>query len=69
MTIRGKESMNRIDNEDWYYIDEENQRVLLTDKAPESARRSFELYTRLNWRHYKDLGATPLDEANDRKNF
>ena len=66
MTIRGKESMNWIDNEDWYYIDEENQRFLLTDKAPESARRSFELYTRLNWQHYKDLGATPLDEANDR---
>ena len=62
MTRRNKGCMDWMDNEDWYYIDEENQRFLLTDKAPEAARRNFELYIRLNWQHYKDLGAKPLKE-------
>ena len=62
MTRIGKGCMDWLDNEDWYDIDEENQRFLLTDKAPEEARRSFELYMRINWRHYKDLRAKPLEE-------
>ena len=62
VSIRYKGCMDWMDNEDWYYIDEENQRFLLTDKAPEEARRSFEFYIRLNWQYYKDLGAKPFKE-------
>ena len=62
MSRKYKGCMNWSDNEEWFYIDEKNQRFLLTDKAPEEAQRSFEIYTRINWRHYKDLGAKPFKE-------
>ena len=32
----------------WYYIDEERDRYVLTDEAPEEARRSFEKWKRIN---------------------
>ena len=50
------------ENKEWYCIDEERDRYVLTDKAPEMARKSFELYMRLNWKFYEDLGVKPLAE-------
>ena len=35
-------------NKEWYYIDEERDRYVLTNKAPEEARRSFELWKKIN---------------------
>lgn len=40
--------MDWMDNDDWYVIDEERKRFILTDKAPEHARESFELYKKVN---------------------
>lgn len=31
-------------NRDWWYFDREKNEYFLTDKAPERARRSFELF-------------------------
>ena len=36
------------ENKEWYYIDEERDRYVLTDKAPEMARKSFELWEKIN---------------------
>ena len=48
MSIRDKDCMDWTNNRDWYYIDDERDRFVLTDKAPEEARRSFEKWKRLN---------------------
>lgn len=37
-----------MSNKEWYYIDEERDRYVLTNKAPEEARRSFELWKKIN---------------------
>ena len=41
-------------NREWYYIDEERDRFVLTDKAPEEARRSFEKWKKINHLDWKD---------------
>lgn len=43
-----REPMFWHSNKDWYQIDKVNDRFVLTDKAPERAVRSFELYLELN---------------------
>lgn len=48
MSIRYKGITDWRRNKDWYYIDEERDRYVLTAKAPEEARRSFEEYKRIN---------------------
>lgn len=48
MSARNKDSMLWKKNRDWYVVDKKNQRFILTDKAPEEARRSFEKYKRIN---------------------
>lgn len=35
-------------NADWYYIDEKCNRYVLTDKAPEEAKRNFEYWKKIN---------------------
>lgn len=40
--------MDWMNNKDWYYIDEEYDRYVLTDKAPEKARQSFNLWKKIN---------------------
>ena len=42
MSVRNKNSMRWMDNKEWYYIDDKRDRFVLTTKAPEEARRSFE---------------------------
>lgn len=37
-----------MDNKEWYRIDEESDRYVLTDKAPQEARQSFELWKKIN---------------------
>ena len=60
MTIRFKNLMSWQENPDWYdWID---GYWVLTDKAPESARRNFELYIEELRHYYKDLGVKPLKE-------
>ena len=53
MSSRHKNCMIWSRNEEWYTIDKEKQRFILTDKAPEEARRSFEEYKLMNPRRYK----------------
>ena len=48
MSIRNKNSMRWMDNNEWYYVDDERDRFVLTDKAPEDARASFEEFKRIN---------------------
>lgn len=45
------------ENKDWYYIDEERDRYVLTDKAPAEARRSFERWKRINGVDWDDFPA------------
>ena len=48
MTRRYMEMLIWDENDDWYYVDYERDRYILTDKAPEEARRSFELWKKFN---------------------
>ena len=48
MSRRYKDAVIWKENKEWYYIDEERDRYVLTDKAPEEARRSFELWKKIN---------------------
>ena len=54
MSVRNKDCMIWSRNREWYYIDEERDRFVLTEKAPEEARRSFEKYKRINYLDWKD---------------
>lgn len=54
MSSRNKDCMNWKKNRDWYYIDREKQRFVLTKKAPAEARRSFEKYKRINKLDWND---------------
>lgn len=47
-TAEERESMYWMSNEEWYRINEETGRFELTDKAPERAAKSFELYCKRN---------------------
>ena len=40
--------MDWADNEAWYVFDEKRDRFILTDKAPQEAVDSFELYKKVN---------------------
>ena len=50
MTVdpKAKESMYWVKNEEWYRVNREKGGIELTDKAPERARKSFELYCERN---------------------
>ena len=48
MSARDKDCMDWTNNQDWYFVDEERDRFVLTEKAPEEARRSFEKWKRIN---------------------
>ena len=54
MSAKNKDMMIWSRNREWYYIDEERDRFVLTDKAPEVARISFEKYKRVNKLDWKD---------------
>lgn len=48
MSRENSDCMDWMDNEDWYYIDEERDRFVLTSDAPEEARRSFKKWKEIN---------------------
>ena len=48
MSMRHKGITDWMHNKEWYYIDEERDRFVLTDKAPEEARISFEKWKKIN---------------------
>lgn len=48
MSIKNKDMVYWMSNKSWYYIDKEHDRFVLTDEAPEEARRSFEKWKRIN---------------------
>lgn len=54
MSTKDKDSMIWFRNKNWYYIDEERDRFVLTSEAPEEARISFEKYKRINKLEWKD---------------
>lgn len=54
MSTKDKDSMIWFRNKNWYYIDEERDRFILTSEAPEEARISFEKYKRINKLEWKD---------------
>ena len=54
MSSRNKDCMIWSRDRDWYYIDEERDRFVLTEKAPAEARRSFEKYKRINKLDWND---------------
>ena len=54
MSAKNKDMMIWSRNREWSYIDEERDRFVLTDKAPEVARISFEKYKRVNKLDWKD---------------
>lgn len=50
MTVdpEAKESMYWVKNKEWYRVNREKGGIELTDKAPERARKSFEMYRERN---------------------
>ena len=48
MSMRDRDCVDWMNNHDWYSIDKERDRFVLTEKAPEEARRSFEKWKRIN---------------------
>ena len=54
MSVRDKDCMDWTNNQEWYFVDEERDRFVLTEKAPEEARRSFEKYKKINKLDRKD---------------
>ena len=56
MSARDKDCMLWMRNKDWYYIDDERDRFILTEKAPEEARRSFEKWQYINSEEYRKSG-------------
>lgn len=49
-----KEPMYWMSNPEWYRVDEEKDEFVLTDKAPERAQKSFDM-----WKHPKKYGILP----------
>lgn len=45
MMSANKESVYWKTNPEWWYFDREKDKFVLTDKATERARKSFELFT------------------------
>jgi hypothetical protein len=58
MTVdpEAKESMYWIKNEEWYRVNRVKGGIELTDKAPERARKSFEMYQKRNGLVIQDAG-------------
>ncbi len=54
MSVRYRGAMDWMANKDWYVIDEKRKRFILTEKAPEHARESFELYKKVNKLYWFD---------------
>ena len=54
MSVKNRDMVYWKKDKSWYYIDEERDRYVLTDKAPEEARRSFEKYKRVNKLDWED---------------
>ena len=54
MSAKDKDCLIWSRNREWYYIDEERDRFVLTDKAPEEARISFEKWKKINALDWKD---------------
>lgn len=48
MSRKDKGCTDWMSNKDWYYIDYERDRYVLTDKAPKEAQQSFEKWKKLN---------------------
>ena len=48
MSIRNKDAMIWCEKDEWFQIDEKNNRFVLTPNAPQIARDSFEKYKRIN---------------------
>ena len=48
MSARDRDCMFWAKDDSWSYVDEERDRLVLTEKAPEEARRSFEKWKRIN---------------------
>lgn len=48
MSMGDRDCVDWMNNHDWYSIDKERDRFVLTEKAPEEARRSFEKWKRIN---------------------
>jgi len=48
MSSRDRDCLTWMHNKEWYRISKERDRFVLTDKAPEEARRSFEKYKKIN---------------------
>ena len=48
MSAKNRDAVIWARNEEWYYIDEQRDRFVLTAKAPEDARASFEKYKKIN---------------------
>ena len=63
MTIRFKGLMAWQENPNWY--DWVDGHWILTNQAPESARRNFELYIEELRRYREELGAKPLEGDDD----
>ena len=54
MSMRDRDCVDWMNDRDWYSIDKERDRFVLTEKAPEEARRSFEKYKRINKLDWND---------------
>ena len=54
MSIKNRDMVYWKKDKSWYYIDEERDRYVLTDIAPEEAHRSFEKYKRVNKLDWED---------------
>ena len=48
MSCRNKDAMIWCEKDEWFQIDDENERFVLTPNAPQIARDSFEKYKRIN---------------------
>ncbi len=54
MSIRDKDCVDWMNDQNWYSIDEKRDRFVLTENAPEEARLSFEKWKRINNLDWKD---------------
>ena len=54
MSIKYKAYLKWREDAEWYYYDEDNEKFVLTDKAPEEARISFEKWKKINNLDWKD---------------
>ena len=52
MSLKNRDAVIWARNKEWYYLDEKNDRFVLTDKAPKEAQDSFEKYKKINKLNY-----------------